>query len=124
VRIDAPQLRQELERYSHSLLWEQMDTHFRNYQAACRPPLREMTPWHLALSLAAGQINGRIRSDMGREFLIKGDTFKTKERRMETTFNEKGEASQTVILTDKFVPSINAIELTPGEKLGQIVKVA
>lgn len=124
VRIDAPQLSEELNRLSHSLLWEQMNSHFGQHQVACRPPLREMTPWHLALSLAAGQINGRIQSVGGRQFLVKGDTFKSKDRKVTTETNEKGNVTQTVTMLDKFVPVINAIELTPDERLGQIVKIA
>ena len=124
VRIDTPQLGEELQRLNTSLLWEQLQTHFNQAKSACRPPLREMTPWHLALSLAAGQINGRIHSASGREFLIKGDTFKSKARTATLEANAEGDLSQTVIMLDKFVAVINAIELTPGNRLGQIVKIA
>jgi hypothetical protein len=124
VRIDAPQLGDELRRLSPNLLWSNLEGHFNQAKAACRPPLREMTPWHLALSLAAGQIQGRIHSVEGREFLIKGDTFKSKQRTVITETNDKGEVSQTIVMLDKFVPVINAIELTAGDRRGQIVKIA
>lgn len=124
VRIDAPQLGDELERYRAQLLWSNFDTHFRRSTGACRPPLRELTPWHLALSLAAGQITGRFRSAEGREFLLKGDTFKQKQRTVSMDVNEKGEASQVITMLDRFVPVINAIEFTPDHRLGQIVKIA
>ncbi|MDR2839042.1 MAG: DUF6094 domain-containing protein [Azonexus sp.] len=124
VRIDAPQLGDELRRLNNSLLWPSLEVHFNQVKAACRPPLREMTPWHLALSLAAGQIQGRIHSVEGREFLIKGDTFKTKQRTVNSEVNDQGEVSQTIVLLDKFVPVINAIELTAGQRRGQIIKIA
>ncbi|MFP5474142.1 MAG: DUF6094 domain-containing protein [Gammaproteobacteria bacterium] len=124
VRIDADQLAHELDRYRSALLWEGLENHFRQTAGACRPPLRELTPWHLALSLAAGQVSGRFRSADGREFLLKGDTFKQKQRTVVTEFNDKGEASQVITLLDRFVPVINAIEFTPDHRLGQIVKIA
>lgn len=124
VRIDAPQLGDELERYRAQLLWPNFDTHFRRSTGACRPPLRELTPWHLALSLAAGQVTGRFRSAEGREFLLKGDTFKHKQRTVSMDVNEKGEVSQVITMLDRFVPVINAIEFTPDHRLGQIVKIA
>ena len=124
VRIDAPQLGHELDRYRSQLLWEGFDAHFRRSAGACRPPLRELTPWHLALSLAAGQVTGRFRSAEGREFLLKGDTFKHKQRSVAMEVNEKGEASQVITMLDRFVPVINAIEFTPDHRLGQIVKIA
>jgi hypothetical protein len=93
-------------------------------RGACRPPLRDLTPWHLALALAAGQVVGKIRSAGGRTFLIKGDTFKRKERQVSIDVDDKGNASQTTVMLDRFVPVINAIELTPDHRLGQIVKIA
>jgi tRNA1(Val) A37 N6-methylase TrmN6 len=124
VRIDAPQLGDELERHRAQLLWSNFGTHFRRSTAACRPPLRELTPWHLALSLAAGQVTGRFRSAEGREFLLKGDTYKQKQRTVTMDVNEKGEASEVITMLDRFVPVINAIEFTPDHRLGQIVKIA
>ncbi len=57
-------------------------------------------------------------------FLIKGDTFKRKERTSTVEFDSDGNASQTVVLLDRFVPVITAIEFTPDSRLGQIVKIA
>ncbi|RMX08217.1 SAM-dependent methyltransferase [Corticibacter populi] len=124
VRMDEEQLRDELEKYKNSLLWGALTSHFNQVKGQCRPPLRDLTPWHQALALAAGQVTGAIRADNGRTFLIKGDTYKRKERRVETDINEKGDVSQTITLLDRFVPVINAIEFTPDHRLGQIVKIA
>ncbi|MDR0458500.1 MAG: DUF6094 domain-containing protein [Burkholderiaceae bacterium] len=124
VRIDAPQLGAELKRMRANLLWEHLSTHFNHARADCRPPLRDLTPWHLALALAAGQITGRIRSDGGREFLIKGDTFKAKQRTVNLETDAKGDVHETIVMLDRFVPVINAIELTPDHRIGQIVKIA
>ena len=124
VRMDEEQLRDELHRYDASTLWNGLESHFVQAKGACRPPLRDMTPWHLALALAAGQVTGMIDAQSGRRFLIKGDTYKRKERTVTTEVNEKGESSQIVVLLDRFVPVINAIEFTPDHRLGQIVKIA
>ncbi|MGB5860743.1 MAG: DUF6094 domain-containing protein [Pseudomonas aeruginosa] len=123
VRIDAEQLGDELQRYRGHLLWQGFETHFRQTTGACRPPLREMTPWHMALALAAGQITGRFKSEDGRVFLLKGDTYKRKQRSVATDVDEKGDVTQTVTMLDRFVPVINAIEFTPDHRLGQIVKI-
>lgn len=124
VQIDEEQLVDELAKFSHSLLWEGLQAHFAQATGACRPPLRDLTPWHLALALAAGQVTGKITAGNGRTFLIKGDTYKRKERKVSTDVDEKGNASQSTVLLDRFVPVINAIELTADARLGQIVKIA
>ena len=124
VRIDAPQLAEELQRWQKNLLWTGFDTTFNQIKSGRRRPLRDMTRWHLALALAAGQVTGRIESKGGRVFLIKGDTFKKKERSVTTEVSAKGDVSETVTMIDRFVPVINAIEFTPGDRLGQIVKIS
>ena len=83
-----------------------------------------MTPWHLALALAAGQIVGQIQSTSGRTFLIKGEqTFKRKDRSVTSDVDANGDVCRTVVMVDKFVPVINAIEFTPDHRLGQIVRI-
>ncbi len=124
VRIDGPQLADELAKWSHNLLWPSFSTCFNQVRSTHRRPLRDMTKWHLALALAAGQVTGCIQSKDGRTFLIKGDTFKKKERSVSTDVDEKGNVSETITMLDKFVPVINAIEFTPDHRLGQIVKIS
>jgi tRNA1(Val) A37 N6-methylase TrmN6 len=124
VRMDRDQLAEELRKWHHSLLWQGFETCFNSIKSEHRRPLRDMTQWHLALALAAGQVTGRIQSKDGRVFLIKGDTFKKKERTQTVDVDDKGDAKQTVVMLDKFVPIINAIEFTPDHRLGQIVKIS
>lgn len=124
VRIDEEQLQDELGKHRASLLWEGLHQHFTQTTGACRPPLRDLTPWHLALALAAGQVVGKIEASDGRVFLIKGDTYKRKERKVTVDVDADGNASQTTVMLDRFVPVINAIEFTPDARLGQIVKIA
>jgi len=124
VRLDGEQLADELQKWSASTLWPGFETCFNQAKNQHRRPLRDMTKWHLALALAAGQVTGRIESKSGRTFLIKGDTFKKKERTVTTDVSEDGDVSQTITMLDKFVPVINAIEFTPGDRLGQIVKIS
>jgi len=124
VCIDEIQLRDEPAKYRHATLWDGLQGHFSQARGLCRPPLRDLTPWHLALALAAGQVVGQIQSAGGRTLLIKGDTFKRKERQVTVEVDDKGNASQTTVMLDRFVPAITAIELTPDHRLGQIVKIA
>ena len=124
VRLDGEQLKDELGKWRSSTLWPTFEMSFNQLKSAHRRPLRDMTRWHLALALAAGQVTGQIRSTDGRTFLIKGDTFKKKERQVTLEANADGEVSETIVMLDKFVPVINAIDFTPGENRGQIVKIS
>ena len=124
VRMDGEQLGDELKRWQGNLLWNGFDTTFSQARAAHRRPLRDMTKWHLALALAAGQVTGCIKSKTGRTLLIKGDTHKRKKTTSSVEVDEKGNTKQTVTMLDQFVPVINAIEFTPDHRLGQIVKIS
>jgi SAM-dependent methyltransferase len=124
VRIDGDQLVEELKHFESSLLWSGFDRHFNQARASHRRPLRELSRWHLALALAAGQVRGMIKSKSGRSFLIKGDTFKRKQRTVSMETDEKGNVRQTVTMLDKFVPVISAIEFTPGPDKGRIVEIS
>lgn len=88
-------------------LWEQFEMNFhKTYSNAVRP-LMDLSNWHLALALAAGQVSGIINSNDGRRFLIKGDTYKTQTQNLEM----RGNLEKRTVL-DKFVPVIRAIDLT------------
>ena len=123
VRIDAQQLAAEVQRFRANTLWPQFQTVFGQVAKDHRPPLRELSRWHLALALAAGQITGSVTSEAGRKLFIKGDTFKEKSRSVELTIDEKGNYSETVVMTDKFVPIIRGIDMTAGPTLGDIVTI-
>lgn len=122
-RIDAMQLQAELVRMSANSLWPRFQAMFGNQVASPRRPLRDLSKWHLALALAAGQISGLVKSADGRTYLIKGDTFKEKDKHVDVTEKEDGTISETIILTDKFVPVIKAIDFTPGHHYGEIVTI-
>jgi len=124
VRIDGDQLAEELRHFESSLLWTGFERHFRQSRAGHRRPLRDLSRWHLALALAAGQVTGLVRAPNGRAFLIKGDTFKKKDRSVSVETDEKGNVSQTITMIDRFVPVITAIEFTPGPDLGRIVRIS
>lgn len=123
IRIDGLQLEGELRRFGSNTLWPQFDQVFVQVAKEHRPPLRPLSRWHLALALAAGQITGTVKANDGRTLFIKGDTFKEKSRTVEHTVDDKGNVSETVVMTDKFVPIIRGIDMTPGERLGQIVTI-
>ncbi|MDT3671802.1 MAG: DUF6094 domain-containing protein [Aromatoleum sp.] len=123
VRIDAAQLAAEVARLHPHTLWPQFRIHFGGTKGAHRPPLTEMGRWHLALALAAGQAHGIVSSGSGRTLLIKGDTYKDKVRSVELAESPDGSVSETVILTDRFVPVIRGIDFTPGSGFGSIVTI-
>ena len=122
-RIDSAQLERELERLKPHTLWPQFQRHFNTGQEIVKRPLRALSDWHLALALAAGQISGVVESESGRKLLIKGDTFKARD--LTTTYEGRDDGSHSEIrtFTDKFVPSITAIDFTPGDTYGSVVTV-
>lgn len=105
-------------------LWPMLDTHLGAAQQSLRPPARALSPWHLALALAAGAISGVVRSKAGRVLVVKGDTHKDKTLQREFTEREDGSIAETRILTDKFVPVIRAWDMTPGSPtLGEVLTI-
>jgi hypothetical protein len=111
IRLDPRQLADEIRRYP--CLWPQFEMHLRSAQDK-RRPLRALSRWHLALSLAAGQVSGVVKSNDGRRiYVIKGDTFKKKT--VTTAYDETPSGSLVEIRTetDVFVPVIRALDFTP-----------
>ncbi len=104
----------------HQGLWPTFSSQFNHARHQLVPrPLRRLSPWHLSLSLAAGQIAGKVVSNDGqRVLLVKGGTQKV--QRISTSI-EEGQTVTTKI--DQFVPLIRAIELTPGPDFGRIVVI-
>ena len=60
VRIEPEQFSHELNVHRHSLLWPSFGGFFQQIKSEHRRPLRDMTKWHLALALAAGQVTGKL----------------------------------------------------------------
>ena len=113
MQIDPAQLQDEILR--HPCLWPQFGLHFGKSGKTRRQPLRALSRWHLALSLAAGQVAGVVRSnDGGRVYVVKGDVFKKKN--VVTTFEEtpSGRRREIRTATDVFVAVIRALDFTPG----------
>ena len=105
-------------------LWPAIDTHLGAAQQSLRPPARALSHWHLALALAAGAISGVVTSKTGKVFVVKGDTHKEKSLKTEYTENDDGSIAETRILTDRFVPVIRALDLTPGSSTrGQVLTI-
>jgi tRNA1(Val) A37 N6-methylase TrmN6 len=126
VRIEPQQLAYDIaSRLHQSTMWPRLRHIFRSSQIQpARRPLCALSSWHLALSLAAGQISGLIRQD-DRMMLVKGATFKKKVVHQEYEQLESGDVRQTTISTDRFIPVIKAIDLTPAsEHFGCVVTIA
>jgi len=116
VKVDAAQLREDITRFP--CLWPQFDLHLGAVDKTHRPPLRALSRWHLALSLAAGQVSGVVRSnDGGRVYVIKGDTFKKKKVTTVIEETESGAITEIRTTTDVFAPSIRALDFTPGSPM-------
>ncbi|PRB81545.1 DUF6094 domain-containing protein [Pseudomonas sp. MYb185] len=93
--------------------WPDFMLHFGQTGIQPRPPVRELSNWHLALALAAGAISGVVHSKTGRVLVLKGDTYKDKVRKTEFTEDADGNVSEVRILTDRFIPIIRAWDMTP-----------
>jgi len=107
-------------------LWPQFAALFAQKTLPSRQPARQMSDWHLALSLAAGAISGVIRSSKsGRTLIVKGHTYKDKLCRTEVTMDEEGVITETRIHTDRFVPVIKAWDMTEGSPtFGRILTIS
>lgn len=124
VRIDAPQLADELAGMPSSTLWPQFEAHCQSSIRLPRRPLRDLSQWHLALALASGQISGLVESTAGRRLLIKGATFKDKVAESSFEEREDGGHTETRTLTDRFTAVIKGIDFTEGaEAFGEIVTI-
>lgn len=126
VRINGAELSIDLEQFerSSSTLWSQFASHFQAGELIHRPPLRQLSSWHLALALAAGQIGGFVTSRSGRTLLIKGATYKGKRVTVELEERNDGSVVETRTATDVFVPTIQAIDFTEGsEHYGAVLTI-
>lgn len=124
VRINGEELALEIDRLSDSTLWSQFDQTFTTEDSPPRPPLRDLSNWHLALALAAGQIGGFVTSNSGRTLLIKGSTHKDKKVTVEVEERENGAHIETRVATDRFVPVIRAIDFTEGSPdYGRVITI-
>ncbi len=122
VKLDSQQLADEIQR--HRCLWDQFDLTFRRHDLEnARRPLRKMTDWHLAQALVAGQVSGLVSSRDGRQLLVKGGTHKEKVKEVIQETNPEGAVTSTTIFTDRFVPTIRAIDFTPGANYAQVVEI-
>ena len=109
VTLEPQQLAAEIERVKG--LWPAFASLSVQSQTP-RPPARRLSRWHLALALAAGAITGVITSPAGRTLVVRGDTWKMKERKTDITEDDDGNITETLILTDRFVPAISAWDMT------------
>ncbi|MGJ8517598.1 DUF6094 domain-containing protein [Carnimonas bestiolae] len=120
--LEREQFAREIQRLEG--LWRDFTPTFWSGGVRQRPPLRPLSQWHLALSLAAGAISGIIRSPEGRVLAVKGDTFKDKSSKTDLTEDAQGNEMEQVITTDRFVPVIKAWDMTQGaESLGQLLTI-
>lgn len=122
ISLEPEQLGDEITQLSG--LWSDTGAVFGRTGLKPRPPVRRLSNWHLALSLAAGAITGVVKSPAGRCLVVKGNTHKDKVAKTEFTENEDGSTKETRVLTDRFVPVIQAWEMTPGSaQQGQLLTI-
>lgn len=124
TRMDPAQLAEELSTSNEPGLWSQFDILLRCNRRPQRRPLCDLSDWHLALALAAGQVTGHVVSNDGtRQLLIKGSTHKEKSEKTEITERDNGAVTEKRILTDRFVAIIKGIDVTPGDRFGTIITI-
>jgi hypothetical protein len=122
VSLEPEQLEQEIDQLGG--LWPDFNLAFWTDGVTQRRPLRRLSSWHLALSLAAGGISGIVTSRSGRQLVVKGDTFKEKSSKVEFSEDADGNISERRILTDRFVPAIMAWDVTPDSPdKGRLFKI-
>lgn len=122
IKMDTHQLVDEIKH--HGGLWDQFGLRFGQRSIDHhRRPLRKMTDWHLAQALVAGQVSGLVESNDGRKLLVKGGTHKVKMKQVINEADPDGNVASTTIFTDRFVPTIRAINFTPGAHYGQIIHI-
>ena len=123
ISLEPEQLSEEVKRLRG--MWPDFTLHFGQSAAQPRPPVRELSRWHLALALAAGAISGVVTSKTGRVLVLKGDTYKDKVRKTEFTEDQNGNVSEVRILTDRFVPIIRAWDMTSGStNFGKVITIS
>lgn len=120
--LDGHQLLTDIQRCKGN--WFNFSGEFHRTGLAQRRPMKSLTPWHLALSLAAGAISGVVKSEHGSCYVVKGDTHKEKSSKTEFTEHEDGSISEVRVMTDKFVPVILGWDMTVGENLGALVVIS
>jgi len=122
-RMDVEQFSFEMDRLSQATLWPQFSTMLSARPVQHRRPLRDLSDWHLALALAAGQITGVVSGNDGQQWLIKGDTLKDKTQEVKVEESASGETTTTITMRDRFVPTIVAINFTGGSQLGELITI-
>ena len=123
TEIDAETLGERVLEQATGTLWPRFETTFTQGIKQKRQPLVKLSPWHMALGLASGQISGIVTSSTGRRLLVKGHTSKRKRQSTETATDAKDGSTTTVILTDVFKAKIMGIDVTDGSNLGLIVTI-
>ncbi|MCL1861896.1 MAG: class I SAM-dependent methyltransferase [Proteobacteria bacterium] len=122
VSMEPEQFAREVERLQG--LWPTLGAVFGNWQKAQRRPARALSPWHLALALAAGAITGIVKSAK-RIFVIRGDTFKAKKVKKEAELHEDGTLVERTVALDCFKPAIRAWDFTPDSKtFGELMTIS
>ncbi|WP_336221521.1 DUF6094 domain-containing protein [Citrobacter amalonaticus] len=122
VTIEPVQLAEEIQRVNG--LWPSFSTQLCAQPQLPRPPACQLSRWHLALALAAGAITGVITSPAGRTLVVRGDTYKVKDRKTEFTEDDDGNISETITMTDQFIPAISAWDMTPGaDTFGELLSI-
>ncbi|MBT4859589.1 MAG: SAM-dependent methyltransferase [Gammaproteobacteria bacterium] len=115
VRLDGLQLADSLK--STAGLWKQYDqifTHQKTWDH--KRPLCDVSDWHLALMLAAGQVSGVVESNDGRTMVVRGDTYKDKQVTVTEDVGAKGKSQTVRTHTDIFIPAIRGLDMTPNSK--------
>jgi len=127
-RLDAKQLAHTLGKLGGNQigLWKQYEQMFSQHKTwDHKRPLCDVSNWHLALMLAAGQVTGVVKSNDGsRTFVVRGDTYKDKQVTVTEEAGAKDQIKTIRTATDIFVPAIRGLDMTPGsETFGEVFTI-
>lgn len=122
VTMEPIQLAEETQRVQG--LWPSFSSQLCVQPLPARPPVRQLSRWHLALALAAGAITGVITSPTGRTLVVRGDTYKVKDSKTTFTEDDDGNIAEIITQTDRFIPAISAWDMTQNsETFGELISI-
>lgn len=121
-QLDARQLAEML--VTVPGLWSQFTVRFSQMLTSQKQPLMDLSQWHLALALAAGQMSGAVTSQDGRTYLIRGSTYKTQTERVTCELDDEGKEIYVRMRLDRFVPMLRALDMTPkSQTFGHVLTI-
>jgi hypothetical protein len=124
VRITSDIVEAELKRHN-GMLWGEFGSIFQTNRSIVPRPLTAMKPWHSAMAIISGCVNGFVTNEHGDKLLIKGSCNKVIKSTIEVNEyeDEDGTVEEKIELhTEQYQAEIMAINFTlNSENYGDII---